>query len=521
MKVPQASIFAQTTKGMSNGAPLMAAPTDTQASEFSGLISQETGETAEGGQFTDLAGQFAQGQSDGEQGTLSPEALSAVAGMIVGVMPKNGADTTLLPTNPEGPTGSLLSPAALGEIPTLSYALTGSDELTALNGNTEAATTLALNLNNGDAANIGSALPGDAGKQLLDGQNLAGQTPDANKAEATLSALKNSISTTETKVNSGSKLDNVKQADPAIQSIGTKIASNGDIAEQFEQPHQALQSALDAHLSAQRLRNADSPNWGGNARPQMPRGAMATRHTQTQLSSEDTLGEAPQIATQVNQALTQAKNQWANGNQVSQARLNTAENIADIKSDNIEGDIPDLPLAARIIQRSHYAHNMTRPNQTNKVEIDPALTVEGSDTSVTENPEMAISEIYEETIAEASEMMTPEGIVRAPTNMQIDVDGDLSVEIEAVGNEVHVTLDGTKSALDEMKGVRAEIAESLEDGEMDLGEFSTNTRDGDQKDSNSKSRANAQSDSLVDSAANNQAAQQTIVQHGSSVSAVA
>jgi hypothetical protein len=107
--------------------------------------------------------------------------------------------------------------------------------------------------------------------------------------------------------------------------------------------------------------------------------------------------------------------------------------------------------------------------------------------------------------------------------MQIDLDGDLSVEIEAIGNEVHVTLDGTKSALDDMKGVRAEIADSLEDGEMNLGEFSTNTRDGEQNESKStNSRGSTQGEAANDSVATNSTiANQTIVQHGSSVSAVA
>ena len=515
MKVPQASIFAQSTKGMSNGTVPMAAPTDAQASEFSGLINQET---AESGELADSMGQFMQGQGEGEEPALSPEALSAIAGMIAGAIPNNVNETSLIPTNPEGPTGSLLSPAALGGIPALSYALTmanGDGKTT----NTATPAIQGLSLSETDSASVMGTATDTVGKPLVDGFV---ETSNNKPAKSTLTALKSSVSTDTLKASVGSSAPSVTELASQGQSQILETATPADNG-LLRQPHQALQSALDAHLSAQRGRNISTPNWGNGARPQMPRGAMAAQNTESAMTTENILGEVtPQMASQANKALNQAKGQWANGNQISQARLNTAENIADIKSENSEGDIPDLPLAARIIQRSHYAHNMTRPNQSNRVELDPSLMVDGSDNTVSDNPELAITEIYEDTAVEVSEMMTPEGIVRAPTNMQIDVDGDLSVEIEAIGNEVHVTLDGTKSALDEMKGVRAELAESLEDNEMDLGDFSTNTRDGNESDSSKNSKGlNLSGSGDNSSTANSNTANQTIVQHGSSVSAVA
>jgi hypothetical protein len=495
-------------------------PTEAQASEFSGLINQETGEMAGG------TGQSMQGQTDGEEGSLSPEELSAIAGMIAGVMTNSTAETSLIPTNPEGPTGSLLAPAALGGIPALSYALTmGGEEMNAIGGApTSGAITQGLPLLEASGTPAMEALSGALGKQLSGEQVQIKQQASSNKsAVATLNALKSSVSTDSLMAAANTAVD--ANTGVAIEALGQGMGAASTMAasEQFLQPHQALQSALDAHLSAQNSRNIDNPNWGGNARPQIPRGAMATHHGQSNMATENVLGELPQMASQVNRELSQAKVSWADGNQASQARLNTAERLADIKTTKSEGEIPDLPLAARIIQRSHYAHNMTRPNQSTKVEIDPALTVDGADTSISKNPDMAISEIYEDAANEAAEMMTPEGIVRAPTNMQIDLDGDLSVEIEAIGNEVHVTLDGTKSALDDMKGVRAEIADSLEDGEMNLGEFSTNTRDDEQNESKStNSRGSTQGEAANDSGAtNSKIANQTIVQHGSSVSAVA
>ena len=71
-----------------------------------------------------------------------------------------------------------------------------------------------------------------------------------------------------------------------------------------------------------------------------------------------------------------------------------------------------------------------------------------------------------------------------------------------------------------MRGVRAEMAESLEDNEMNLGDFSTNTRDG--SESGKKTGGTNQGELEGDpSAANSNVANQTIVKHGSSVSAVA
>ena len=531
MKVPQVSIFAQTSKGVSGSttpAPTQTT-TDTHSNEFSGLLNHAADDLADSTveNMTDqnLTGQNLpqnlQGQTGGEEETLSPEELSAIAGMIAGTIPSMTTQTSLIPTNPEGPTGSLLAPAALGGIPALSYALTmGGEELNSVS------TVNGPPLSETGSAPIMSPMSGALGEELAGAQlqtQSKQQLLDTNKsAAATLNALKSSVSTDSLKLAAGtSSSDTLGEAIPA-QAQRFTVASMGSADEHFQRPHQALQSALDAHLSAQRSNNINNPNWGGSNRPQMPRGAMRAQSAQSNIAT-NTLGDAAQMASQTNQALTQAKGRWADNNQPSKASLNTAAHIADIKTGEGDGNIPDLPLAARIIQRSHYAHNMTRPNQSNKVEIDPALTIGGSDTSITENPEMAISEIYDVTVAEVAEMMTPEGIVRAPTNMQIDVDGELSVEIEAIGNEVHVKLDGTKRALDEMRGVRAEIADSLEDGEMNLGEFSTNTRDDEQRENKSSNpMGNSQGDASNDSGvANSKIANQNIVKHGSSVSAVA
>ncbi|MEE2750609.1 MAG: hypothetical protein VX519_04205 [Myxococcota bacterium] len=84
------------------------------------------------------------------------------------------------------------------------------------------------------------------------------------------------------------------------------------------------------------------------------------------------------------------------------------------------------------------------------------------------------------------EVVTPETIVQRPNNIQldVDVDEDLSVKIDANGQEVSVTLDGTNSALEDLKDVGRELADSLRRMGFDLSEFNTDERSN--KDGNSK-----------------------------------
>jgi hypothetical protein len=91
-----------------------------------------------------------------------------------------------------------------------------------------------------------------------------------------------------------------------------------------------------------------------------------------------------------------------------------------------------------------------------------------------------------------TEVITPETIVQRPTNMQldVDVDEDLSVKIDANGQEVSVTLDGTSSALEDLKDVGRELADSLRRMGFDLSEFNTDERN-EAKDGNSKDGENA------------------------------
>ncbi len=87
--------------------------------------------------------------------------------------------------------------------------------------------------------------------------------------------------------------------------------------------------------------------------------------------------------------------------------------------------------------------------------------------------------------ASETEVVTPETIVQRPTNMQldVDVDEDLSVKIDANGQEVSVTLDGTSSALEDLKDVGRELADSLHRMGFDLSEFNTDERNEANKDS--------------------------------------
>ncbi len=84
-----------------------------------------------------------------------------------------------------------------------------------------------------------------------------------------------------------------------------------------------------------------------------------------------------------------------------------------------------------------------------------------------------------------TEVLTQETVVQQPTNMtlDVDVDEDLSLRIDTRGQEISVTLDGTNSALGDLKNVGQELAESLRRMGFDLSEFSAEERSQSDKES--------------------------------------
>jgi hypothetical protein len=76
-----------------------------------------------------------------------------------------------------------------------------------------------------------------------------------------------------------------------------------------------------------------------------------------------------------------------------------------------------------------------------------------------------------------SEQATPEGHVPNPTDVVVDVDEDLAVKITTNGREVIVAAEGTASALEDLRGLGPELAESLRDLGFDLSEFTSEERE--------------------------------------------
>jgi uncharacterized protein YuzE len=76
-----------------------------------------------------------------------------------------------------------------------------------------------------------------------------------------------------------------------------------------------------------------------------------------------------------------------------------------------------------------------------------------------------------------SEQATPEGHLPSLTDVVVDVDEDLAVKISTNGREVAVSLEGTASALDDLRDVGPELAESLRNLGFDLSEFSSEERE--------------------------------------------
>jgi hypothetical protein len=86
-----------------------------------------------------------------------------------------------------------------------------------------------------------------------------------------------------------------------------------------------------------------------------------------------------------------------------------------------------------------------------------------------------------------SEQATPEGHVPNPTDVVVDVDEDLAVKISTNGREVVVAAEGTASALDDLREVGPELAESLRDLGFDLSEFTSEEREAAEEDENNGS----------------------------------
>ena len=101
----------------------------------------------------------------------------------------------------------------------------------------------------------------------------------------------------------------------------------------------------------------------------------------------------------------------------------------------------------------------------------PGLVMETDEWGEDVEVEMAAQALNE------SEQATPEGHVPNPTDVVVDVDEDLAVKISTHGREVTVAAEGTATALDDLRGVGPELAESLRDLGFDLSEFSSEERE--------------------------------------------
>jgi hypothetical protein len=80
-----------------------------------------------------------------------------------------------------------------------------------------------------------------------------------------------------------------------------------------------------------------------------------------------------------------------------------------------------------------------------------------------------------------SKQAAPEGHVPNPTDVVVDVDEDLALKITTIGREVVVAAEGTASALDDLRGLGPELAESLRDLGFDLSEFTSEEREAAEK----------------------------------------
>ena len=87
-----------------------------------------------------------------------------------------------------------------------------------------------------------------------------------------------------------------------------------------------------------------------------------------------------------------------------------------------------------------------------------------------------------------SEQATPEGHVPNPTDVVVDVDEDLAVKITTNGREVVVAAEGTASALNDLRGLGPELAESLRDLGFDLSEFTSEEREAAEESENNGSK---------------------------------
>jgi hypothetical protein len=79
---------------------------------------------------------------------------------------------------------------------------------------------------------------------------------------------------------------------------------------------------------------------------------------------------------------------------------------------------------------------------------------------------------------------TPEGYVAPLTEVMVEVDDDLRVNVRTTGREVAVSIDGTTRAVEEMRGIGPELQESLENLGFTLSEFTTNEDAGEEASEN-------------------------------------
>lgn len=484
MKVPPSGLFTQATKSMSD---TVTAPTGEVAnSDFGSMVAQESaGETAD---ITALEGLS-------EEGELSVEAMLSLAGLAPGLAPtQQQANAT-----PEGPTGSFLSPAAVGGITSFAASLAG---LTA------------------DAEAGPAPIPGAAALLQSNPQAMAALPGEQAANLGTPLALQGAeMATQATTITSGFSVADAIPDTPAQLSESNVV----DLSAAEQAPTQAV--------DATQARFGESlTGRGDNSYTMESLAANASRHLNRHLSHKepgeakiDTLGETNESVSDTSdtRAFAATTSKWREAAPIPEVRIKRSEALKDTDVSSEEVEQAELPEAAKLIQRSATPHRLRDSNKSLRVDADPNIADGHVEKAEKEGETIEVAEVFEEAAHEASEAATPEGIVRNPTEMQIDIDGELTVEIETNGDEVHINLDGTRSALDDMKGVRSEIADALDEHGLDLSEFSTTARDDEnaQKSSSTSGDSGEQGGAAAENGANVATSPELL--HGSSVSAVA
>jgi len=266
--------------------------------------------------------------------------------------------------------------------------------------------------------------------------DLASENPALSNSE-TASNLQEAVLDAPTASNTTNKLDPKSDATSGLDLARDEVFTNAKLRQDVPKQNQTFQRP--SHEPAPRVQVREMPEIVSNIEDQLATQAAANKHKPESMLRTDPKGH----------------------------RANDDKAKSEMDRFGLEGEpveaAPEQP-SVRLADRRYE---------------DSESRIETADQSRKTSRFMEEVEAEIELIdASETEIVTPETIIQRPEHIQldVDVDEDLSVKIDANGQEVSVTLDGTDSALKDLKDVGRELADSLRRMGFDLSEFNTDER---------------------------------------------